>query len=74
MPQTVYLGAADLPDQIKKVYTRAGRQWHLKALVIHFDRESGRETGRTAFLSRAEGGGPEWETPWESLLDTAVDQ
>ncbi len=70
MPQILYLSTAYLPQQ-RKVYSRAGQTWHLMAVVIHLDRESGQETGRTAFLRRTDGKGREWETPWESL-DTAV--
>jgi len=72
VPQTQYLTPEDLPGQPRRLYSYAGQQWRLAAVIVHFTR-SGIETGRTAFLRRMHGGGREWEIPWESL-DAVVDE
>ncbi|WP_327359843.1 hypothetical protein [Streptomyces sp. NBC_01304] len=71
MPQFEYLGQDDLPEQHQRaVFLRGDDRWHIVAVLIHYDRTSGQETGRTAFLRRVDGrGAREWELPWD-LLNT----
>lgn len=67
MPQIEYLSAAELPARVGRVYVRDGQTWHLMAVIIHYARDSRRETGRVAFLRRDDGKGAEWEIPWDDL-------
>ncbi|GAA1377155.1 hypothetical protein ACFPK5_00445 [Streptomyces beijiangensis] len=73
MPQLEYLGLDDLSAaQKQEVHLdEHGQQWRLVAVLIHFDRASGQETGRTAFLRRVGAGGGEWEIPLELLRKMA---
>lgn len=70
MPQLKYVGLDALTStQRSQVYLdHDGRPWQLTAVVIRYDRNSQRETGRTGFLRRIGPGGCEWETPMD--MDT----
>ncbi|MEU8623159.1 hypothetical protein [Streptomyces sp. NPDC048623] len=73
MAQLAYRDADEMPaDLRKKIFRdRDGQRWHVVALVIHHDPESGKERNRTAFLRRVDSGGREWEIPLTGLYETA---
>lgn len=75
MPQLEYLDTDALPAELAgKVFRDLReRRWTVAALVIRYDRQSGRETEQIAFLRRFEGHrGVEWETSLARLYETTV--
>ncbi|ORT53484.1 hypothetical protein [Streptomyces sp. CB03238] len=73
MAELEYRDTNELPAHLRAVFLDPNAQrWRVAALVIHRDRDTGRETGRVAFLRRADpGGGTEWEISVDELYETA---